>query len=218
MSKILKLSTHETKTFSRPEDGSYVGTVVGVVDLGTQPADAFGGANPKLLLQIELVDEPQEDGAPSVLLKEVRYTLSSGSEGYSPSTLFTVTKALLNMSTSSLEAYIQAGKFTIEQLLGKSAMVTVGTTSPNKERGFAGGRAKITTVAPLIKGTSVTEAKTADKLYFDIDDATEENIANLPEFLQKKVQQSEELLGQSHSSVVSAAGQSMGISANALDL
>lgn len=192
MSKVLELKSHESKTFSRPEDGSYVGTVVGVIDLGTQPADAFGGPSSKLLLQVELVDEPQADGAPTTLLKEVKYVLSSGSTGYSPSTLFTTTKALLNTNTTKLEDYIKAGKFTVDQLLGKSAMVTVGTTAANKEKGFTGGRAKITSFAPLLKGVTVTEPKTKELLHFDIDASDRETFDKLSEFLQKRIQSAPE--------------------------
>lgn len=158
------------------EEGSHVGTLVKVVDLGLQDRGEWKGQKlsdaPLLGLTFELphlfVDD--DESRPVHLYKEVTQFNNP------KSTLHTFAKALLGGTAkveSELESHIDLAK-----LLGKSALVTVGRTST--------GRAKITGLSPLVKGMTVPEPKT-ELVLFDLDCHTKEDLEALPAFIQAKI-------------------------------
>ncbi len=178
MSKVIEMNSG--KAFEMPEEGTYEGVVVGVFDLGTQPAETDGKyphpARPLVMHQIELVDSPQSDGSPTTLVKEVHLKMSSYLQG---STLFNTHKTLLGITTAELENSSKARE--LDAILGKPVIVSVGRTTGNK--------AKISGLSRVRAGQSVAKHQ-SELLFFDTDNPDTEVFNKLPTFVQNKIKKS----------------------------
>jgi hypothetical protein len=129
-------------------------------------------------------DVKNDDGStesvdkPLVLSRE--FVLSMGAK----SNLRPFVEGILGVKLTDEEAYA----FNLEDLLGKACLVSV----IHRESKTTGKTyANIAGTTPLMKGMEVPERYNSMNV-FDINTATEEEIATLPEFIQEKVKVSDE--------------------------
>jgi len=114
---------------------------------------------------------------PIVISRE--FTLSMGPK----SNLRPIVEGIIGTTLSDDEAY----NFDIESLLGMACLITIN----HKESSTGNTYAKVVSTAPLIKGMEVPEAIN-EKIIFDVNTATKEQIEALPQFLKYKVTISDE--------------------------
>ncbi len=163
--------------FTSPEQGTHPGTLVGVVDLGLQPATDFDTKQPiadksRTLMLFEIAGVDQEDGRPTVMVFE------TNTSTHERSTLHKVVKAILG-GTAEAEAKMRSGLI-IQDLLGKTCSVQIGPTKT--------GKTKITGISPAMRGLTVTPAR-SELLLFDIDDPDMEVFGKLYKWVQNRISQ-----------------------------
>lgn len=167
----MSFTVEKSKTIVSAEEGSYLGTLVTLADLGVQSRGTYKGEKlpdaPLVGMQFELT---LDDGSKSLIWKEV---LKSG---HPQSTLHSYAVALLG-GGSKAEAELSGG-IKSDSLIGKSVVVTVGLTS--------GGKPKVVSLTPLRKGEALPEVK-AELLVFSASKPDEEVLAKLPKFVQAKL-------------------------------
>lgn len=177
-----EIKAEETKSdLGRVGEGTYMARVVSVIDLGkhqrknwkTQEVELDKHNNPiidrMLLVNFELPTERVvigEDDKPRWLTKE--YKLSF----FEKSALTGLINAVSNGEQLK----------TLDQMIDRTCMVQVGTTS--------GGKDKVVAVSPMLKGMEVPELQNPTKV-FDIDDPDLEVWKVLPNFIKEKIKASE---------------------------
>lgn len=179
MALNFKETKQPKKDYGRVEDGTYMARLVQMIELGDHEEQKFQSeetvVRSKLWLTFELPTETfevttEEDGVvvkPRWISKEI--TIS----GHEKSTLVQWVKAL------DPTGEVSKGGRDAVKLLGQPCMVTVGTTS--------GGNAKITGVAPMMKGMDVPELANEANA-FDYDAPDKAVFDKLPAFLQEKIE------------------------------
>ncbi len=184
----MRLATALTSTsdFTQPEEGTSTATVVGVVDLGTQPEDTIKGgpkagkvvpAGPKLLFVLEVVDQPQPDGRATLLNLETTWNMTSkGPSGGSK--LFKLVSAALGSNVA--QAGEENGVDPVD-LLGKSVLVDLAKATSSSTR------VSIRSTSSLLRGQNVTKAQT--KPYsFDFDAPDNEVYNKLADWVKAKIE------------------------------
>lgn len=159
------------------EEGSHVGTLVKIVELGLQDRGEYKGeklADAEMIgLTFELPNELIDDDPmrPVHLYKEVTKAK------HPKSTLHVIALALKGGSSKAAEEL--GRRIVLADLLGKSAALTIGVTS--------GGKSKIVSASPLMKGTQVPAPK-SELVTFDLDNHTQEELDKLPRFIREKIE------------------------------
>jgi hypothetical protein len=161
--------------YGRVDDGTYLGRIVSVVDLGLQPQTDWQTHEPtdpkeRVMITLELpterIEMPQEDGTtvsrPRWIGRE--YTIST----YDQSNLMKLISAIAPNATS------------LAELLNIPCMVQVGSTK--------NGNAKITGVMPCPKGMDVPPLEN-DSLNFDFSHPDLEEFKKLPAWMQTKIKE-----------------------------
>lgn len=167
-------------SFELTPAGTHTGRCYMVVDLGTQKTVWQGQEKKqhKVLLGFELPDEKMSDGRPFAISNQ--YTLSLSD------------KARLR---SMLEAWRgqpfteeEAGGFDITKLLGVPCMLTV-VHNKSGDKTYAN-------IAGIVKmPKSMTCPDQVNKsITFSLDEYNEQGLAELPEWIQKKIMQSDEYM------------------------
>jgi hypothetical protein len=159
----------EAKQFQHPEEGVHQAAVISLYALGTQKSELYG-ANKKILVTYELLDDPMDNGDPFTLSKT--YTRS-----FSPkSTLY---KDMANI----LGEKERSKKVDISSILGKNCLIHVEITDTNGKQ-----RAHIKGVMPLDKRTLV-KVPINELVLFDFD---REIPADCPDWIRKMIEVSPE--------------------------
>jgi hypothetical protein len=175
-----KMSAPKNK-FPRLPEGTYVGRIAGLIDLGIQPqTDWKSGeptdSKPRVLLTCELPTELLEfkTGDDEVEMKprwiSKEFTLSS----FDQSNLVKLINALA------------PGTKDLKELLNLPCMVTVGST--------VNGNAKIVSLVSSPSGMPVGELAN-EATYFDFDDPNEDLFKSQPEWLRTKITEAENYTG-----------------------
>lgn len=164
---------NEQQDFGRIEDGSYPARLVQVIDVGQQERIDFetgqstGEYHQRAFLTWEFPTETIEINGeqwPRWLSQEVTVSFHE--------------RAKLPQIIAALDPKKEAQH--LGDLLGKPALVTVGSTKNNK--------AKVTNVVQLPKGMQVDDLKN-QPVVFDMDNFDEEVFNNLPQFIQNKIRE-----------------------------
>lgn len=163
--------------------GTHVARCIWVIALGTQPSnnpqflDAY-----KVLVGWELPEEQiiyQGEEKPMVITKE--YTLSLSE------------KAALRKDLESWRARQftpdERKGFDVANVAGVPCLLTVTHQTSAKGKQYA----KVSAVSALTKGT-IVKPQFHPKLVYQIEDGNSETFQKLPEWIQKKIQQSEEMV------------------------
>lgn len=167
---------NEAPEYELLDEDTYPARCVGVYDLGRQDGN-FGIAH-MVWLSFEVIDEEKEDGTPFVLGRSLSVKFSSRSD------LGKILKRWLGIVVARDE------EFDFEELLDRAAMITVEHSEENDDGNVY---ANITQIGKVPKGMKVGKATiepqilTLTKKGFDKD-----VFDDLPEFLQKKIKNSED--------------------------
>ena len=168
-------STKSATNLGRVEDGTYPTRIVQIIDLGmqlqfdwqTQEQKFYDDGNPiikpEVIITYEFPTETMEikgETKPRWLGKQ--YTLSLHKKA-----------ALTN-----LLKVVGGGTTNVGDLLGKAALVTVGSTS--------GGKAKVAAVAGMMKGMEVAELVNPTVM-FDASEPDMGVLAGLPDWISEKI-------------------------------
>ena len=176
---LKKLKTVK-KDYGRVEDGTYPARVVQLIMLGSQMQTDWQ------------TGEAREDDNGNVVYKDeiwvtyefpterIKYTDDEGVEHDRPR--WQSKSYVLSMHEKAgfrklMDAAAPDGDC-LEDLVGKSVIITIGTTS--------GGNAKVTGVSAPMKGMDVGELENPAVIY-DLDEPDEEIFDTLPNFLQEKI-------------------------------
>lgn len=177
----MKITGTNSKTERRSiSEGTHIGTVVQVLDLGEQVNIFAEEDNPnktqrKVYITFEVADERLDDGRPLVIGQELTASLSTKSR------LRPTIESLLGRPL--VEADLADATQTLKSILGRSAFVEVEHVTTRKGTTFA----KIKNVMKLSKGISV-ESPYNDLVFLDLDDEqANEIISGLPKFIQAKI-------------------------------
>lgn len=193
----------EKVDYGRIEDGSYVARIVRIIDLGVQHNTNFRTSKPqyhvldaagkwkkngndfmytdevtsapdlshKLWIDFEFPTEVIEiDGAEKPRWQGKEFTFSMNEKA----ALYKLVHAADPGLKKTLKGRNPAG------ILGCPLMVTIASTS--------GGKAKITTVSPLIKGMEVAPLANPT-LFFDLDSNDRKTFDSLPDWMKKRIQE-----------------------------
>lgn len=168
--------------FPRVEEGTYMGRLASIVDLGVQQQTDWqtgepSKSQPKILITWELpterIDIEQEDGTtvskPRWMSKE--YTSSN----FDQSNLMKLVHALHPIGIDSLE-----------QLLNKECMINIGST--------VNGNAKIVSVVPAPRGMAIDELENP-AVVFDFDAPEQELFEKQPAWIQEKIKMADNYSG-----------------------
>jgi hypothetical protein len=172
------------KSTDAPKPGTYLARLVGIVDLGHQPAFDYDGgvadAAFKLTLTYELPNSKTEDGRPHWVSEDVK-----NSDFYDPKKgiASTLMKRVYAMDPTGEET--RDGK-NLLPLIGKPCMVEVGL---NKN-----GYVKIKNVTGAPEGIPIPELAN-DPLIFDFEEPNVEVFNRFPEFVQNKIKAALNLSG-----------------------
>jgi hypothetical protein len=170
-----------------PPEGNHVARCVRVIDLGTQ-RDSYMG-KPKIMHKAmvawELPDEKavfDEERGEEPFLVSKEYTVSLGERANLRHDL----EAWRGKQFT--EAELKA--FDISKLIGAACMVNVVHRTSKNNRNYA----SITAVTPLPKGVKKADVpkQTLPSLSYQIEDGNNEVFKALPEWIQKKIMESEE--------------------------
>lgn len=164
------------KSTDAPKPGTYLARLVGIVDLGHQPAFAYDGgvadAAFKLTFTYELPNSKTEEGRPHWV-----------SEDMKNSDYYDAKKGISSTLMKRVYAMDPSGQMTRDgkdllPLIGKPCMVEVGL---NKN-----GYVKIKNVTGAPDGIPVPELAN-DPVIFDFDEPDTEAFRRFPEFVQNKI-------------------------------
>ena len=161
-------------------EGTHIGTVVQVLDLGEQVNIFAEEDNPnktqrKVYVTYEVPDEKLDDGRPLVIGQELTASLSPKSR------LRPAIESLLGRTL--VEADLADATQTLKSILGRSAFIEVEHVTTRKGTTFA----KIKNVMKLSRGVNV-DSPFNDLIFLDLDDANaNEIIQGLPNFIQAKI-------------------------------
>ena len=192
----LNLDQSTKQDYGRIEDGTYPARVAQVVDLGEQHDTIWmnGASKPQFYVvdaagkNIKSADgfskKTTEDTGHPVLMHKVQVNFEFPTERINVNgedkprfqgKEYNVT------NTGALAKLVEAlspGSKSIADILGKECSVAIGSTS--------GGKAKVVSVSPIMKGMNVPELENPATV-FDMDDPDMGMWANLPNWLQEKV-------------------------------
>lgn len=162
------------------EAGTHTAVCFQVLDFGTQE-DTYEGrtsSRPKVWLGFEVPSELKSDGEPFVIGRE--YTFSSSERS-------TFRKHLQAWRGKPFEDsdFGPNGSFDVENLIGVGCLISVEHN--------ANGRAVITSIMALPKGTPAPEAKSG-KSFLDLSsgELNQELFDSLPEWMQERIAKSPE--------------------------
>lgn len=174
----MKVTTESGFSRRSIPEGTHVGTLVQIIDLGEQLnlfSEVEGATQRKLYLTFEIPSEKLDDGRPMVIGKELTASF------HSKSRLRPIVESLLGRTLK--EGDLADATQTLKATLGKSAFVEVEQVATQKGGKFS----KIKNIMKLSKGLSV-ESPYNDLLFFDLDDENAEQVLeNLPRFIQNKI-------------------------------
>jgi len=187
--------------------GNHHAICYGVCDLGTQPSDIYAPSR-KVLIQWEIPGERitlERDGKPVDLPRAIshKFTLTMNPKGN--------LRGFLESWRGRPFTDEEAGKFDIATLVGANCLLNIfhkAGTGKNSGKTYA----NVKTASPLIKGMNKLPLKNP-KLVFSLGDFGDKPItfpANMPEWIQNVIVQSEEYqarLDASFSSDASALGE-----------
>lgn len=173
MSLTSRVPDNDSDDFQQVSSGTHVGVCFRLIDIGTQYSEMYDSHARKVIIGFEVPEETDSEGKPLIVHGWVTNSLSK--------------KATLRQW---LEAW-RAKPFTKEelqgfdltQIIGKGCLLNIGETEK--------GRAKISAIMALPKGTS------APKLYnsphiFDMETG---KLEEQPDWVQERVKESEEFKG-----------------------
>lgn len=167
---------NEAPEYELLDEDTYPARCKGVYDLGRQDGN-FGIAH-MVWLSFEVIDEEKEDGTPFVLGRSLSVKFSSRSD------LGKILKRWLGIVVARDEV------FDFEELLDRPAMITVEHSEENDDGNVYANITQIGKVPKgmkIGKGTLESSMLTLTKKGFDKD-----VFDDLPEFLQKKIKNSED--------------------------
>lgn len=163
--------------------GSYLATLYGIVDLGTQYSPMFANYQRKIRLSFELPSElrvfdEKKGEQPLAIHKE--YTLSFWEKS-------NLRKDLKSWRGSDLTSEEVEQGFNLGKLIGKSCLLSIGTKESKEGNTYN----VINGVSNLVKGMEAPKMINKELIY-RITEKTDWEYSNLPEFLQKKIWESKE--------------------------
>ena len=174
----MKVTTESGFSRRSIPEGTHVGTLVQIIDLGEQLnlfSEVEGATQRKLYLTFEIPSEKLDDGRPMVIGKELTASF------HSKSRLRPIVESLLGRTLK--EGDLADATQTLKSTLGKSAFVEVEQVATQKGGKFS----KIKNIMKLSKGLSV-ESPYNDLLFFDLDgENAEQALESLPRFIQNKI-------------------------------
>ena len=151
------------------EPDSYVGLLVGVVHIGSHKNEYQGKTSivDQLALQLELQDLLTQKGTPVTVTKIMRNSMKS--------------KASLIAFAEAMGADLENG-IDFDKLIGKPVLVEMGFNQAKTKVGVKGFSKLPKTLKATVKPLMGTP-----KVFLDVDELTEGHIKELPEWLQKLV-------------------------------
>lgn len=185
----------EQKAKDAPKAGTYLARLVGIVDLGHQPAFQYDGgvadAAFKLTFTYELPNSKMEDGRPHWVSEDMK-----NSDFYDPK------KGISSTLMKRVYAMDPSGELTRDgkdliPLIGRPCMVEVGL---NKN-----GYTKIKNVTGAPEGIPVPDLVN-DPIIFSFDEPNIEVFERFPEFVQNKIKSALNLPGSPLESALLAEG------------
>lgn len=181
MATNLKKMKSPKKDYGRVEDGTYPVRIVQAIMLGVQLQTDWQTNEAKVDKEGNLVYLPEVWITYEFPTERVKYMNDKEEEVDRPrwqSKTYTLSMGKKANFLKVMNAFAGPEAETLEELLGKPGIVTVESTS--------GGKAKITNVAPPMKGMEVGPLENETSLY-DLDEPDEEVFDSLPDFLQEKI-------------------------------
>lgn len=172
------IAKNEGKEFERVGPGTYTGTCIWVIDLGTQKTTYKGEDKllHKVLIGFELTNEKMENGQPFMALE--RYTVSLNEKAN--------LRKMLEAWRGKAFTEEELQGFDIQKVLGQPALIgIVHNTSGDKTY------VNISTVAKLMKGQTAPEPIN-QLIKFSLSDFNVDEFMKIPEFFQKKIEESYE--------------------------
>lgn len=172
----LNVAQKPKQNFGRVEDGTFPARVVQIIDLGQQVQTDFQTGEPKVYEDGNTVIKPE------VFINFEFPTERIEIDGVDKPRWLGKQYVLSAHEKSSLYSLMQAtapGSSNVGDALTKAATVTVGSTSS--------GNAKITGVAPLMKGMAVPELENPTTV-FDFDEPDMDVFDKLPAWIKSKIQ------------------------------
>ena len=162
--------------FEKAPNGNHLARCVSVIDIGTHSSEFKGTPkrNRQNIITWELVNELMSDGRPFVISKY--YTTGLGET-------YNLRKDLVNWRGRDFTPEELRG-FDEKNLLGKPCQISI---TENEK-----GKTVVNAVAQPLKGVAVPEAVNANQYFSLNDDWSDEAFNNLPKWVQKKIQESEE--------------------------
>lgn len=169
-----------SKTFTPVPAGSHIGRAVSCISLGTQPAQGEFLATFKVLLAWEVPDEiiKDQDGNEKPMIISKEFSLSLGKKS-------NLRRDLEGWRGREFTADELKG-FQVENVLDKPCMLNV----IHKTSSAGNVYAVISSISALPKGVTC-KPRVHDLIHFEIEDGTScPPWSKIPEFIQKKIQQS----------------------------
>jgi hypothetical protein len=176
----LTMKQPEGKDWVLPPVGPTLGICYQIIDLGTHKTTWEGQekSQQKIRLTWELPSRLMEDGRPFVISRE--YTLSMAANA----NLRADVEAWLGVAMEDGEAW----EFDIADMAGVAATISV---VHNKSKDGTKTYANVGAIMPVMEGMPVPELVN-DMTVFNLDHFTQEAFDKLPEFIQKKIKESQE--------------------------
>lgn len=180
MATNLKKLKVAKKDYGRVENGTYPARIVQLIMLGSQLQTDWQTQEAKEDEQGNLIYKDEIWVTYEFPTERIKYKDDEGVEHDRPrwqSKTYVLSMHEKAAFRHLMDAVAPDGE-SLDELIGKTGIVTVGSTS--------GGKAKIKSVSALMKGMEVGEAENPLSIY-DLDEPNEEVFNSLPDFLQEKI-------------------------------
>lgn len=186
----LNVAQKPKANLGRVENGTYPARPVQIIDLGQQVQTDFQTGEPKTYDDGNIVVKPEvfinfEFPTERVTVNDEDRPRWTGKQY--------VLSAHEKAALTQLMTAAAPGSTNVSDALGKPVTVTIGSTS--------GGNAKITNVAPIMKGMTVPELENPTAV-FDFDEPDMEVFNKLPEWIRNRIQTAENFSGSSLSKLI----------------
>ena len=179
----LRSTAGPTLDFTPAPAGTTIGRCIRIIDLGKQPLNAWGKHNPEVAIYWELPSDLDAQGDPFVVWEIYNNCIHEKAN---------LGKLLISWRGKPFTEEQRAG-FELADILGIACQISI-VHNTKSTGGVSRTYANVDNVFGLIKGMQTPDQVWPSVLY-DIDSHDQEVYDSLPEFIQKKIDQSEERTG-----------------------
>jgi hypothetical protein len=172
----MKFPARNSTDFTPPPAGNHLAICTGVVELGLQPGSAqFPDPKHQVYIRFELPDVPTSEENPAPMMTGRTFTASMNEKA-------NLRKFIESWFSKPFASDTAAERFDLKDLMGRRCLLNI----THKERDGK-TRAKVENATPLPKGMSSTQHQHNANVYYSLEESSEADLARVPEWLQKKI-------------------------------